>query len=154
MGDYETPRRDPYENPRKSAEETSADVLHWLRMVGAGIGFFAILLGLIFALVLALSVYGGLKEPERFGTTIAKWEKTVGGRDLDVMIEGRAFPVARPLAVVIMGGGALLLIYVAMGAMFVGAKIVASTVTDREAIRKLLEHAFGPTRQARPRTNT
>ena len=63
-------------------------------------------------------------------------------------IEGRAVPLARVIAVIVLGGGSLLLAWLALGIMLTGAKIVSWTAGDREAVKKILTHVFGPGRVA------
>lgn len=114
-----------------------------LRVIATLIGVIAIVVGLFFAIRLFGALYSGLAKPEKFDSTIDKWEMTLGGEDMDLIIEGRNYPFARPLAIALLGGGTFLLVWIVLGIMITGAKIVSVTTSDMEAIKRILRHAFG-----------
>jgi hypothetical protein len=114
-----------------------------LRVIATLIGVIAIVVGFFFAMRLFGSLYSGLTEPEKVNSTIDRWEWTLGGRELDLVIEGKHYPLARPLAIALVGGGTIVLVWIVLGIMVTGAKIVSVTASDMEAIKRILRHAFG-----------
>ena len=128
-------------SPQESMIEQFTRVLRVLAVV---IGIVAIVIGLVFAVKIFTLVHGGLQNPQKFQGVLQRWAPAVGGDELTIETETARVPLANVVAVVVLGGGTLLLGYLALGIMRTGAKIVAWTATDREAVKKLLTYAFGP----------
>jgi hypothetical protein len=116
-----------------------------MRAVGAVLGAIAILIGLVYATRVFGMVITTLHNPEAFQAYLDKWATAVGGAELDVTIDGTTFHCAREVGIMVLGGGTVILGWIAMGFMVAGAKIVSWTAGDREAVKRLLAQAFGST---------
>jgi hypothetical protein len=115
-----------------------------LRVVATMLGFVVILVGLWMVLKIFGAVFEGVTAPQGMAPTFAGWVETVGGDKLKLTINGSEIHLAPVLATVMIGGGALVLAWLSMGVMLTGAKIISWTSGDREAIKRILQHAFGP----------
>ena len=118
-----------------------------LRLVRAGAAFLgvaAIAIGIVYAMRIFNLIYTTLSGPETFQTHIEKWAPAVGGKELDFIISGNTYHGANIVALVAIGGATAILAWISMGLMVTGAKVVSWTLGDREAIKKMLVHAFGP----------
>jgi hypothetical protein len=118
-----------------------------LRLAATLIGLGLMLIGFYFAIGLFGDIYSGLKEPERLTPFIESWEKVIGGKGLDITVAGQTYPASRVSAILVLGGGCWALVYVAIGFMSAGARIVSWTATDRQAIRRIILQTFGKTGQ-------
>ena len=125
--------------PRPMTEQVGQAV----RIAAAVLGLVIIVIGLIYALRVFDLVYGSLRSPEGFGEVFARWVAAIGGEELNIEVEGEVIPLGPAFAIVIMGGGALILCWVAMGFITTGAKVISWTVDERKAIRRLLRYTFG-----------
>jgi hypothetical protein len=141
-----------YRDGDGSAESTVRLWASGLRVAGTVLGIIIIIVGLVFAIMLFEQIYSTLKSPEGFDGAVRQWIPVVGGEDVEVEVEGRPVPVARLMAIVILGGGTVLLVWIAMGFMLTGARIVSWTTSDREAIKKILKYAFGSARRPPPQS--
>lgn len=119
-------------------------LLSLMRVIAAGLGVITIVIGLFYLTRIFGLVYDALHSPRDFATVFARWVDAVGGSELDINFSGDKFPAARLLATVVLGGGMLILTWITMGITFTGAKIVSWTAGDRDAIKRILRHAFGP----------
>lgn len=140
MGQFDTGQYGHQEESFAASVEKLRDAL---RVIATLIGVIAIVVGFFFATRLCGAIYSGLAKPEKFNSAIDKWERTLGGEELDLVVEGKNYPLARPLAIALLGGGMFVLVWIIMGIMITGAKIVSVTASDKEAVKKILRHAFG-----------
>jgi len=140
MGQFDTGQYGHQEESFAASVEKLRDAL---RVIATLIGVIAVVVGFFFAMRLCAALYSGLAKPEKFNSAIDKWERTLGGEELDLVVEGKHYPLARPLAIALLGGGTFVLVWIVMGIMITGAKIVSVTASDKEAVKKILRHAFG-----------
>jgi hypothetical protein len=112
-----------------------------LRATGAVLGIIAMIMGLVYATRLFAAIFAALRAPESCQTLIGTWSTAVGGD---------AYHCAQIVAIAILGGGATLLAWLSLGLVWAGAKTVSWTLSDREAVKKMLERAFGPARKPEP----
>jgi len=120
-------------------------LLSLMRIIATGLGVITIVIGLFYLTRIFAMVYEGLHAPNSFEIVFARWADAVGGRSMDLVINGNTVPCANILAIAVLGGGMLMLCWITMGVIFTGAKIVSWTAGDRDSIRRILTHAFGPT---------
>jgi len=125
-------------------------LLQVIRAIGAILGVIAIVIGLVYATRMFALVFAALHAPEAFQAHLDKWVTAVGGGELDIAIGGTTYHGARIIAIIVLGGGASILAWISMGIMLAGAKTVSWTLSDREAVKKVLVHAFGPARKPEP----
>jgi hypothetical protein len=140
MGQFGMGQYGPQEESFAASAEKLRDAL---RVVATLVGVIAIVVGFFFATRLFGTLHSGLTKPEKFNSTIDKWESILGGEELDLVVGGKNYPLARPLAVALLGGGTFVLVWIVLGIMITGAKIVSVTTSDTEAIKRILRHAFG-----------
>lgn len=125
----------------------SMESLHQLiRAAGGVLGIITIIIGLVYAMRMFNLILGALGDPEGFQVKLEKWNVAVGGDELSIVIAGVTYQCAQPVAILVLGIGAIVLAWIAMGFIRTGAKIISLTVPvlgDREAVKKILVHAFG-----------
>lgn len=123
-------------------------VLQIIRAAGAILGMIAIITGLVYVTRIFTAILGILHTPEVFEAHLAKWIKAVGGEQLDVVVAGTTFHCANFTAITVLGGGVIILAWLAVALVLAGAKTIAWTLGDREAIKKILATAFGPEKKS------
>lgn len=116
------------------------------RLIATGLGIVAIVLGLSCSAKVFFAVHGTLTNPEGFDAFFQQWVDTLGGQELEMQIDGRPYPIANLAAILVLGLGTMLLAWIAIGIMLTGAKIVSWTAGDKEAVKRVLDHAFGSRR--------
>lgn len=122
-------------------------VMQGVRVAGALLGMLAIILGLVYATRVFDLVLNTLFDPAAFGVHLDKWVEALGGEQLDLTLGDQTFRGSRYTAVTILGSGVVILTWIALGFIIAGAKVISWTLSDREAVKKLLVHAFGSTRK-------
>ncbi len=123
----------------------------YVRALGAVIGVVVMVTGVAYAARIFNWIMDTLRAPDHFQPVLGGWVKALGGEQLDMVLEnGARIPVATLLAVVILGVGATLLIRISLGLITAGAKTLSCMLGDREAIKRILTHVFGPGRKAGP----
>jgi hypothetical protein len=114
-----------------------------VRVVSALLGLVAIIIGLLYGIRVFDRIYSGLDDPAGFGGTIDEWAAALGGEDLDYPVGDRTVHTSKVVAVAVVGVGSFLPVWLALGIMAAGAKVVSWTATDKEAIRRMLKHVSG-----------
>ena len=114
------------------------------RLCANVVGVVAIVAGLWLAIDLFNAIYHGLNAPENVRPLLVQWAETLGGDKLTIKVGEQRYPLASLAATIIVGAGCCVLTWLAIGVMLPGAKIISWTSSDREAIRRILQHAFGP----------
>jgi len=141
--EYERGPRD-YEREGESSALSPELPASLARLFATGLGIIAILIGLWCSTKLFYSIYDILTGPEGFEGVVQKWAEAVGGDDLTIQIEETRIPTANLAAVLVLGAGGFLLAWLAIAIMLTGAKIVSWTSSEREAVKRILEHVLGP----------
>ncbi|HET6880142.1 MAG TPA: hypothetical protein VFI31_08305 [Pirellulales bacterium] len=108
------------------------------------VGVVAVVAGLWLAIELFNAIRQALSGPENVRPLVAQWAEMLGGEKLTIKVADERYPLASLFATVVLGAGCCVLTWLAMGVMLTGAKIISMTSSDREAIRRILQHAFGP----------
>ena len=132
-----------YDRQERGLRPMAEQVGQAMRIAATILGLVIIVIGLIYALKVFDLVYGSLRSPEGFGEVFARWVAAIGGEEPNIEVEGEVIPLGPAFAIVIMGGGAFILCWVAMGFITTGAKVISWTVDERKAIQRLLKYAFG-----------
>lgn len=107
------------------------------------VGIVAIVAGLWLTIDLFGAIHRGLTGPEDARPLLKQWAETLGGDKLTVKVADQSYPLAPSLAIVVVGAGCCVLTWLALGIMLAGAKIITWTSSEREAVRKILQHALG-----------
>ena len=133
---------------RTASVDSSVTTLgNLVRVAATVLGLVAIIVGLVYAVKIFDVVYHNVRQPEGVSATIDKWEDVLGADEFVVNIQNDEIRYGRVVTIAVIGVAALALVHIAMGIMAVGAKIVSITAGDREAVKKILTHAFGPTQR-------
>jgi hypothetical protein len=142
-----------YGHENEAASFNLQSLLQIIRAVGAILGVIAIVIGLVYATRIFAVVFSALHSPEAFQVHFDKWVTAVGGEELDIAIGGTTYHGSRIIALMVLGSGAFILAWISMGIIMAGAKTVSWTLGDREAVKRVLVHAFGQSRKREPNTN-
>lgn len=114
-----------------------------MRVAASVIGLVVMVFGLTFGIRLFEAVIEGIRKPETIEAIFRKWVAVVGGETLDLHFESVKISLAPVMAGAAIGGAALLLCLLVIVFLSTGAKIVAWNSGEREAIKRILEHALG-----------
>lgn len=133
--------------PGDAPNVTIAQVMEaFPRLCANVVGVIAVVAGLWLAVDLFGAIYRNLGAPQNAGPLLKQWAETLGGDKLTVRVADQSYPLATAAATVILGAGCFLLTWLALGIMLAGAKVISITSGDREAIRRILQHALAPGR--------
>ena len=108
-----------------------------IRIVAGAIGIVAIILGFFFAGKLFFAVKDGLEHPGDVHPIIVEWEEVLGGDELSAPVGDGELGLARVIAVVIVGAGTVVLVWIALGFVRTGARVISWVISDLGAMRKL-----------------
>jgi hypothetical protein len=112
-------------------------------VLAALVGLGTKLAGIYFAFKLFGAAYSALTAPELFGPIVDQWAQNLGGDQPMFEAEGvRLSP--RLVAVFVLGGCGLILLWITVAVISVGAKVVYWMGTDLDAVRRVLSQVFGP----------
>jgi hypothetical protein len=115
------------------------------RLCANVVGLVAVVAGLWLAIDLFNAIRHALNTPENVRPLLDQWATTLGGDKLTIKVADKSYPLASLAATIVLGAGCCVLTWLAIGVMMGGAKIISWTSSDREAIRRILQYAFGPT---------
>ena len=118
-------------------------LLRVMRIIALVAGVTAIVAGLICALRVFGLLLDALRSPERLEGLIGRWGEVIGGVGLEIPISGDMVPLADLAATIILGCGTLVLAWIALSILLAGAKTVAWLLSDKDAVKRILVHAFG-----------
>lgn len=114
-----------------------------ISLIATCIGLLVIIIGLKYAVEVLQLIFGILNSPASLTTPIQQLAASFGGSIFDLKLTDRTIPLANILALMVYGCGALLCAFLTLGVMHTGARIVALTAGDRDAVKQLLQSAFG-----------
>ena len=128
------------------AEASISEVLrNWFRVTAAMFGMFLILMGLYFASQLFGVAYSALTQPDQFGPVVEKWTEFLGGDQPIIDVNNGQVKISpRLFAFLALGGAGLVMLWLSMGVITTGAKIVYWMGTDLDAVKRVLRSVFGP----------
>lgn len=109
-----------------------------LRMLAGVIGMAAIVCGFLFAGKLFFAVKDTLQDPAGLHPVVTEWEEVIGGgEEVTAPVPNGEIPIGRIVAVAIVGVGTVVLVWIALGFVTTGARIVSWVVSDFDAMKKL-----------------
>ncbi len=114
-----------------------------VRLIATLTGILTILLGLWLAVKLFGAIAHGVQSPDAYKDTFQQWTAVLGGDQLKIKLGEQEIAVGPALAVGAVGMGLSLLTWLTLGIMLTGAKVVSWTSGDREAVKRVLQHALG-----------
>jgi hypothetical protein len=122
-----------------------------IRGVGALLGLTMILLGVLYGIRIFGWIADALQNPQEFSDLVTQWELTItGGEPFNWVAGGETIPASKLCAVLVLGGGCLALIKIALLFLTEGSKAVSYTLGDKEAIKRILVNAFGSNAEKLP----
>lgn len=139
-----------------SQNEGTAPILEsikiFISLAATCLGLAVIVIGLKYATDIFQLIFTILKTPSYLTGPIQQMAESIGGSAFDLRLEGRSVPLANIMALMVYCCGALLSAWLTLALMHTGAKIVALTAGDKNAIRKILQNAFGNNLQPKSET--
>lgn len=116
----------------------------FIRGVGALLGLGMVILGVIYTTRIFGWVSAALQNPESIEGLIQRWETAISGGAQTVWRFGdNEIPVSSFLAVLVLGFGVFILIRIAFWFLTEGAKVISSSIGEKEAIKSILLYVFG-----------
>lgn len=150
MSDFDDRRASELEQPPgfglPSGESVASFLASAARLFATIMGIVVMAFGLWAALRLFGALYAVLMAPDGFKGSFQAWTEAVGGNDVTFPTPNGPVVYAPILAAGLFGLVAFVLIALCLGMLTAGAKIISWTAGDREAVRKILEHALGRSR--------
>lgn len=130
--------------PHESTDISISDMARKVFAILAALcGLGMMLAGIYFAFYLFGAAYQGVTAPERFGPVVDQWTQHLGGEE--PMLEAQGVRLKPRLAAVfVLGGCALILLWITLAVISTGARIVYWMGTDLDAVRRVLHQIFGP----------
>ncbi len=132
-----------YEIQNSGPSFSVQSLLQLIRAAAAILGVLIMIIGVVYVTRIFAWIFGVLHDPDSFGANLNQWVAAVGGAQLDFVAPGITYHSANMVAIMVLGGGVVILAWISIGLVMVGAKIVSWTLGDREAIKKILADAFG-----------
>lgn len=130
----------PHEHETPAERMTRA-----MRLMAAVFGIAVMAVGLFYAIRLFTVIFETLQNPGSQAEVFHQWARMVADEEgFKVSVQGNTVDLARFFGIAVVGGGLLILTWIAMGMMLIGAKIVSVSLGDLEAIRRILKYTFGP----------
>jgi len=114
-----------------------------ISLIATCLGLAIIIIGLKYAMDIFQLIFTILKSPVLLTVPIQEMAQSIGGSAFDLKLENRAVPLANIIALTVYCGGALLSAWLTLALMHTGAKIVSLTVGDKNAVKQILQSAFG-----------
>ncbi len=116
----------------------------WVRGCGALLGLTMMILGVVYSIRIFGWIAEGLRNPEAMGGIISQWEQAItGGEPFALSLGGEELPLSKFCAVLVLAFGAWILVKIAFLFLKEGAKAISNTLGDKDAIKRILQHAFG-----------
>jgi hypothetical protein len=123
-------------------------MLEFVGILAAVLGLVAIVIGLVYGVKMFEAIFNALDSPAQLSGRIDALAQALGGDSLSISIDGQKTAVAKPLAAILLGCGATLLVWMSLGFIAVGVRSVTWLLTDREAVKRVLRQV-APQRNAR-----
>ncbi len=108
-----------------------------LRILAGIIGMAAIVFGFVFAGKLFFAVKDALQDPAGLYPVVAEWEQVIDSEEMTAPVPDGEMPVGRIVAIAIVGVGTVVLVWIALGFVTTGARVVSWVVSDYDATKKL-----------------
>ncbi len=116
----------------------------FISLAASIVGILIILYGFKLCIDIFGLIYSAFTEPKHIADMLNQWAQTDALRSLKFNLGKQTFSLAHFAAIVIGGGCAILLAWLAITIMQTGAKIIYWTSDEQDAIKTILRNAFGP----------
>jgi len=131
--------RQNYDN----SPSTVQSIKSFISVIASVLGIIIMLYGFKLCIDIFMLIYGALTEPAQIASVLNQWAQTPVLKSLTFKLGERTFSLAHISAIMVGGGCALLLGWLATAIMQTGARIISWTSNEEEAIKKILKSAFG-----------
>ncbi len=122
-------------------------VIDGLRTIGALLAITTIIIGIFCVVKIFMMILSALQNPAEAQPFITAWANALGGEHLSLNIQGTTSDFSYMTAISVLGIGTILLCRLSIAIITTGAKILAWTLGEKEAIKKILMYTFGPNRK-------
>jgi hypothetical protein len=139
-----------YERKPESNSFSLQPLFQIIRALGALFGMAIMLVGVVCVARVFSLIYRALHAPVTLQALLREWTEAVGGAQLDIIVAGTTLHGANYVALGVLGGGGTVLAWIGMGLIVAGAKTVSLTLSDHEAIKRLLAETLGPRTKPQP----
>jgi hypothetical protein len=136
---------------RQFGSFSMSTVFDLIRAAGAMMGLATLLLGLYCAGQTFSLIITSIESPAVFETSLGKWVTAVGGDKLNIAFPQGTFHAAYVLAVFIISGAAFLISWLSISLIGTGCRVLGSILGEEGAIKRILEHVFGPGKTVDPK---
>ena len=129
MKDYEQAERDHSFNMQT--------LLQMIRTAGAVLGIIVMIIGIVYATRIFSMVSAALQNPEGFESMLKLWVDAVGGERLDFVVpDVTTYHAANLVALAVLGVGTVILSWISINLILVGAKALSWSLNDRVARKR------------------
>ena len=127
-----------------NALSTPQSIKSYISVIASVVGIVIIVYGFKLCLDIFALIYSAFTEPKQIADILNQWAQTSALKSLTFSLGKQTFSLAHISAIIIGGGCALMLGWLAIAIMQTGARIISWTSNEEEAIKKILKSAFGP----------
>ncbi len=118
-------------------------------LVAMIVGLIVIICGLKYSIDIFTYLFEAIKDPQKLEGTLELWAVTLGGEAFSLSFGKKVIPLSMIMSTMVLGGGVLILAWLALAMMQTGAKIVSLTMGDRSAVKSILQYAYGSSMKPR-----
>jgi len=109
------------------------------------LGIVIIVIGLKYCIDIFGILFDIIKDPARLNTILTTMVQSLDWEAFNLTSGTKVYPISSVLALLVYGGVIIILAVLAMGMMRTGSKIVSWIIGDRQAVKEILQYAFGET---------
>ncbi|QTA80806.1 Uncharacterized protein dnl_31190 [Desulfonema limicola] len=109
------------------------------------LGIAIIIIGLKYCIDIFGILFDLIKNPERLNIILTNMVQSLDWEAFNLTSGTKVYPVSSVLALLVYGGVIIILAFLSMSMMSTGSKIVSWTIGDRQAVKEILQYAFGET---------
>ena len=136
--------------PRRVAPTPVVETIkNFISLLATCIGLAIIVVGLKYTMDIFLLIFTILKTPTLLQEPVRQIAEIIGGVAFDRKMEGGTMFLANIMALTIYCCGALVCAWLTLALMQTGAKIVSLNLGDQNAVKRILQSAFGKKLQSK-----
>lgn len=134
-----------YEQTEQNRPFTMQTLLQLIRAAGAVLGIIVVIIGVVYATRIFSMVSTALQNPEAFESMLKQWVEAVGGEHLDFVVpDVTTYHVANLVAIAVLGIGTVILGWISIGLIAVGAKVLSWSLNDRIPAKRPTANTSNP----------
>jgi len=117
------------------------------------LGIVIIIIGLKYCIDIFGILFDILKDPARLNNILTTMIQALDWETFNLTSGTKVYPISSLFALIVYAGVIIILAVLSMGMMRTGSKIVSWTIGDREAVKEILQYAFGETLRPKKLSN-